>query len=204
MSLDGEQKPKWGGFNRNIFFATTSCIVGSSFQYGYNIAVLNEPQEIIKGFINESYAARNNETISEELLTNTWAIASSGFVIGAMAGALIAGPISGRYGSKKALLFNNIFALLASGFSGSSKFLGLVEMLIVGRLLVGINSGFNCVVMPMYVTEISPVAIRGILGTGHQIGIGISVITANAFGFTQVLGTEEKWPLLFGKMFFYN
>ncbi|XP_050401045.1 solute carrier family 2, facilitated glucose transporter member 1 [Patella vulgata] len=117
-----------------------------------------------------------------------------------MAGALIAGPVSGRYGSKKALLANNIFALLASGFSGSSKFLGLVEMLIVGRLLVGINSGFNCVVMPMYVTEISPVAIRGILGTGHQIGIGISVIMANAFGFTKVLGTEEKWPFLFAAL----
>ncbi|KAK6178857.1 hypothetical protein SNE40_011347 [Patella caerulea] len=197
MSVEEEKKPKGGGFNRNIAFATMACIVGSSFQYGYNISVLNVPEKMVKGFINSSYEERYNETIPGDVLTNTWAMASSGFVIGAMAGALLAGPISGRYGSKKALLFNNTFALLASAFSGSAKFLGLVEMLIVGRLFVGINSGFNCVVMPMYVTEISPVAIRGILGTGHQIGIGISIILSNCLGLSKVLGTEEGWPYLF-------
>ena len=50
----------------------------------------------------------------------------------------------------------------------------------------------------MYLTEISPTHLRGAIGTIYQLVITISILTSNVLGLPQILGTEAKWPLLFG------
>lgn len=51
----------------------------------------------------------------------------------------------------------------------------------------------------MYLTEISPVNLRGAVGTIYQLVITISILTSTILGLPQLLGTAELWPLLFGK-----
>ena len=51
--------------------------------------------------------------------------------------------------------------LLAGGLMLGSKYADSYEMLIAGRFFIGVNAGINAGISPMYLTEISPVALRG-------------------------------------------
>ncbi len=62
---------------------------------------------------------------------------------------------------KGGLLFNNILMLIAGLFMFAAKYCGSFEMILIGRLIIGINSGLNAGLAPMYLSEISPTALRG-------------------------------------------
>lgn len=69
-------------------------------------------------------------------------------------------------------------------------------MIIIGRLLLGINSGINAAITPMYLMEIAPINLRGSVGTVYQLVITISILISQVLGLNNVLGTEELWPVL--------
>lgn len=69
-------------------------------------------------------------------------------------------------------------------------------MLIVGRFFVGLNSGLNAGLTPMYLSEISPPHLRGAVGTVYQLVVTISILISQVLGLGGLLGTESRWPWL--------
>jgi len=80
----------------------------------------------------------------------------------------------------------------------AAKYAGSWEMLIIGRIIIGINNGLNAGIAPMYITEISPTALRGAVGTIYQLVITMSILLSQILGMTNVLGTDSGWPFLLG------
>ena len=88
--------------------------------------------------------------------------------------------------------------LIAGAFLFAAKYAGSWEMLIIGRLIIGINSGLNAGIAPMYLSEISPTALRGAVGTVYQLIITMSILLSQVLGMTNVLGNDMGWPFLLG------
>lgn len=68
-----------------------------------------------------------------------------------------------------------------------------VEMLILGRLLVGFASGLTTATLPMYLTEIAPLALRGTLGVFCAVGVTGGVVVGQVFSLRNVFGTADLW-----------
>uniref|UniRef100_A0A7N8YPK8 Solute carrier family 2 member 9, like 2 n=1 Tax=Mastacembelus armatus TaxID=205130 RepID=A0A7N8YPK8_9TELE len=115
--------------------------LGSSFLYGYNLSVVNSPALYIKAFYNKTWLDRYGEPVGTETVTLLWSITVSIFAIGGLLGALSVSLIVKILGRKGTLLLNNIFALIASLLLTLGEKAKSFEMLIIGRLIIGVDSG---------------------------------------------------------------
>ncbi|KIY50738.1 high affinity glucose transporter [Fistulina hepatica ATCC 64428] len=106
---------------------------------------------------------------------------------GAFCGALVAGPVSNRFGRKKSIIFSLIFWVVGCVLSCASQD---VAMLIVGRFVKGLCVGWTSSQIPVYLAEQSPKAIRGRLVGSQQfaVTIGIMVMFYVSYGCSKING----------------
>uniref|UniRef100_A0A8C6WQZ9 Solute carrier family 2, facilitated glucose transporter member 5 n=1 Tax=Neogobius melanostomus TaxID=47308 RepID=A0A8C6WQZ9_9GOBI len=162
-----------------------SAAIGGTFQYGYNLSIINAPTSYIQKFINETYMERWDTGLDTSQLTLLWTCIVSAFSLGGLFGALLAGPMAVKLGRKKSLLLNNIFMLVAT-----------VLMIILARFLVGVNSGVSMNVQPMYFGESAPVHLRGAVAFSSAVFTAFGIFLGQVVGLTEILGAQNLWPYL--------
>ncbi|KAI5612236.1 solute carrier family 2, facilitated glucose transporter member 1 [Silurus asotus] len=183
-----------------LMVAVGTAVIGS-LQFGYNTGVINAPQTTIEDFYNETWHSRYSEYIPPSSLTTLWAISVAIFSVGGIFGSFSVGLFVNRLGRRNSMLLANILAFIAAALMGFSKLAASWEMLIFGRLIVGLYSGLSTGFVPMYVGEIAPTALRGALGTLHQLGIVVGILMAQIFGIEYIMGNARLWPFLLGFTF---
>ncbi|XP_069774411.1 solute carrier family 2, facilitated glucose transporter member 1 isoform X1 [Narcine bancroftii] len=193
--MSGEKK-----VTGKLVLAVSTAVLGS-VQFGYNTGVINAPQKVIESFINNTWLQRYNEPVDTSSLTTIWSLAVAIFSVGGMIGSFSVGLLVNRFGRRNSMMMVNILAFIAAGLMGFSKLANSFEMLIIGRLIIGIFSGLNTGLVPMYVGEISPTALRGALGTLHQLGVVFGILIAQILGMESLMGNESLWPLLLSFIF---
>ncbi|XP_063371967.1 solute carrier family 2, facilitated glucose transporter member 3-like [Cydia amplana] len=187
------------GMNLRLAFAVVSSACWSAFQHGYSTGVLNAPQLVMSRWLQFDALSGTNltmEATEEPKVATIWSVAVSVYCVGGMIGGMLTGVIADRFGRKGGLLLNNALVFVSAAFQGTAKKANSAELLILGRLVIGINSGLNAGLAPMYLAEISPVSLRGSIGTVYQLVITISILLSQGLGLPSVLGTEEGWPWL--------
>lgn len=68
------------------------------------------------------------------------------------------------------MLICAILFAIGAAFFGFCRTLSSVEMLLVGRFIVGLSSGMTTAVLGMYLAEIAPSELRGTLATFSGLG----------------------------------
>lgn len=63
------------------------------------------------------------------------------------------------------------------------------------------QSGFFCGVGPLYLSELPPENLRGLLGTINALAICAGALLSNVLGLPSVLGSSTLWPYLLSFMF---
>ncbi|MFZ4372622.1 MAG: sugar porter family MFS transporter [Mycobacterium sp.] len=116
-------------------------------------------------------------------------VQSTATLLGAIVGAVFAGKVSDRVGRRDVIMVTS--ALFTTGaFVGALA--PSVEVLFVGRLVVGIAIGAICVVSPVYIAEIAPKARRGGLICVFQLMITVGILAG--FLVNQAIGgTPDSW-----------
>ncbi|KRY47170.1 Solute carrier family 2, facilitated glucose transporter member 3 [Trichinella britovi] len=184
-----------GKLTRRLLFAVCASALGSSFVFGYNIGVMNSPELIIKKWMNETVSNTGASWTSSQI-DAMWAMIVSMFPLGGLLGGMLSGIVSDRLGRRNGMLMNNIFAILAAGLFLTAKYASHYMLLLFGRMIVGINAGLSSALCPMYLTEISPVNLRGMLGSVNQLVVTISILVSQVLGISEILGRDDTWHIL--------
>jgi sugar porter (SP) family MFS transporter len=110
--------------------------------------------------------------------------------LGAMAGALVAGPLADPLGRRKLLLVAAamfiVGALLTAVAPG-------IWVLTFGRLLLGVAIGVAGMMAPLYISESAPAERRGMLVSIYQLAITLGILGAYVVDHA----LADSWRLMF-------
>jgi SP family galactose:H+ symporter-like MFS transporter len=156
---------------RFVFLASAISAIGGML-FGYDIGVISGA--IL--FIKEQFS----------LSSGMQEIVVSSVLLGCLAGALVGGFLADRFGRRKLLLITAVVFILGTIGSALSPDMA---WLVAARIVVGAAIGIASFVVPLYISEIAPVALRGKLVTLNQLaitgGIVVSYLIDYAFAGSQ-------------------
>ncbi|XP_065760069.1 solute carrier family 2, facilitated glucose transporter member 11 isoform X2 [Muntiacus reevesi] len=181
---------------RVLLLTICAAGIGGTFQFGYNLSIINAPTLHIQEFTNETWRMRTGQPLPDHLVLLVWSLIVSLYPLGGLLGALLAGPLAVTLGRKKSLLVNNVFVLAAAALFGFSRRAGSFEMIMLGRLLVGISAGVGMNVQPMYLGESAPKELRGAVAMTSAIFTALGLVMGQVVGLRELLGGPQAWPLL--------
>ena len=115
-------------------------------------------------------------------------------VFGAMAGNIIAGPLSDKYGRKKLLITTAVLFTISAIWSSLAT---TYVTFIIARIIGGIGIGGAILIAPIYIAEVAPPKLRGSLVSLNQLNIviGISVAYFSNYFLKDIEGESWRWML---------
>ncbi len=162
----------------NLGYLLPVCLVATlgGLLFGYDTGVISGAIEFLTAHFQLSVVMKG------------WA--SGCVLLGCAAGVLIVGPVSDRFGRKKAL------ALAAGLFLASAVGTALprdVWTFILFRFLGGLGIGIASMSTPMYIAEIAPAHLRGRLVSVNQIAIVGGILTVYFVNYFIARSGGQAW-----------
>ena len=159
--------------------AASAAIAGLLF--GYDTAVINGALVYLRAEF--SLSAVQTELVATVLL---W---------GCAIGAALAGYVSDRYGRRPVLFAAGIvFCLSALGAAFPTQ----LWQLLLARALGGLAIGSASLIAPLYIAEIAPAHVRGLLVTLNQLAIVIGILAAFVSNYELARLSYGNWRWMFG------
>ncbi|XP_057601294.1 solute carrier family 2, facilitated glucose transporter member 11 isoform X4 [Hippopotamus amphibius kiboko] len=181
---------------RVLLLTICAAGIGGTFQFGYNLSIINAPTLHIQEFTNETWQMRTGRPLPDHLVLLVWSLIVSLYPLGGLLGALLAGPLAVKLGRKKSLLASDVFVVAAAPLFAFSRRAGSFEMVMLGRLLVGVSAGVSMNVQPMYLGESAPKELRGAVAMTSAIFTALGILMGQVVGLRELLGGPQDWPLL--------
>ncbi len=115
-------------------------------------------------------------------------------IFGAMAGNIVAGPMSDKFGRKNVLLVTAMLFTISALWSATAT---TYVSFVIARIIGGIGIGGAILIAPIYIAEIAPPKLRGSLVSLNQLNIviGISVAYFSNYFLKDLEGESWRWML---------
>jgi MFS transporter, SP family, galactose:H+ symporter len=113
-------------------------------------------------------------------------------LIGAAAGALSGGRLADAFGRRFMLLVTAVIFVAGAMVCATA---GSLDVLVAGRLIVGLGIGFSCNTVPVYISEVSPAEARGWQVSLFQLAITVGILAAYMVDYAFAASGEWRWML---------
>lgn len=168
-------KEGYSGFSLLVVFIAAM----GPFLFGYNTAVVSGALL----FLGDSFTM----TVFDK------GMVVSIILLGAMLGAAIAGTLTDRLGRKWGLIINGAIYIIGGYITYTAS---TFEVLLWGRLVMGLGVGITSQAVPLYLSEIAPVKNRGAFVSIFQLSITLGILVAYGVGYA--LSEMRDWRGMFG------
>ena len=165
-----------GSQTRNRYIRRAAAFAGlGGFLFGYDTGVIGGALPLIANDFNwDSPFLRG--------------VITSSLLLGAAAGALTAGRLSDSLGRRKLILLTaGVFIV---GIVGSTL-APTAPVLVAFRVIIGLGVGSASVVVPLYIGEIVPPAVRGGLVSLNQLAITVGILVSELIAY--FLTASGQW-----------
>jgi len=135
--------------------------------------------------------------VVEDFNLNAWqeGFAVSNLIIACIFGSVLTGPLTDRFGRKRMLLLAGILFTLSAVLSSLPQY---YWQLIVARFIGGLGVGIASVLSPIYIAELAPASVRGILVSVNQLAIVVGILLTYISNWLLVGMSENDWRWMFG------
>nr|KYP42126.1 Sugar transport protein 10 [Cajanus cajan] len=170
-------------------FVIITCLVAAmgGLLFGYDLGItggVTSMEQFLIKFFPSVYRQMKDETEStsqyckfdNQLLT----LFTSSLYLAALIASFFASITTRMIGRKPSMLFGGLFFFVGALLNG---FAINIEMLIIGRILLGFGVGYCNQSVPVYLSEMAPANIRGALNIGFQMMITIGILIANLINY---------------------
>lgn len=153
------------GNTYNLRYLLSICLISAmgGLLFGYDWVVIGGAKPFYEPYFG----------ISGNPAMQGWAMSCA--LIGCLAGAVLSGWLSDRFGRKRLLLLAAVIFVVASlGTGAASSFL----LFVIFRMSGGIGIGLASTLSPMYIAEVTPGKMRGAFVSINQLTIVIGILLA--------------------------
>ncbi|KAK3074045.1 hypothetical protein LTR53_003824 [Teratosphaeriaceae sp. CCFEE 6253] len=159
--------------NRNLYLAATvACLTAGLF--GYSVGFIGG-EIVLPSFLHHF----GLDHLSKHELASARSVTVSAWIVGALIGVPMGMPVCSRLGRRLCLQFaavlyvvGAVMQLCSAGnltLTDSTATDNAVTAVDAGRVLNGMGVGAGTLVSPIYISEISPASMRGMLMSGYQV-----------------------------------
>lgn len=137
-----------------------------------------------------SRSVQNAAELSKDDISLVWSMLAAG----AMVGSLVVGNIANAVGRRYAIaLVSMLFVIGTFLMTEWVTNAGLI----LGRLIIGAAVGCESVLVPLYISEISPSHLRGTLSSLNQLFIAGGILLVNVAGFPAITHPDYWKTMLY-------
>eukprot|EP00638_Chattonella_subsalsa_P006603 CAMPEP_0117754464 /NCGR_PEP_ID=MMETSP0947-20121206/12847_1 /TAXON_ID=44440 /ORGANISM="Chattonella subsalsa, Strain CCMP2191" /LENGTH=387 /DNA_ID=CAMNT_0005573563 /DNA_START=102 /DNA_END=1262 /DNA_ORIENTATION=+ len=179
---DNQQKQK-GMHWRTLVLLSAIISSLTSILLGYDVGVMSGAILYIKDDLDLT-------TTEEELVVGSLNLVAA-------FGGLVAGKAADMIGRKSAIgMACIIFIIGATIMTASTDF----WILLIGRIITGLGVGCGFVISPVYISEITPPDMRGMLVSLTDISINFGIVLGytSSYVITVAISDNWKWRLMLG------
>jgi len=118
-----------------------------------------------------------------------------GVLLGATVSSIVSGRLTDLFGRKQVIFTISIIFALGSIITALAN---SVAGLVVGRIILGLAIGVASFTAPLYISEVSPLSMRGALVSLNQLAITIGILASYLVDYMFSQSGQWQWMIGFG------
>ncbi|MFH4973917.1 hypothetical protein AB6A40_000626 [Gnathostoma spinigerum] len=179
-----------------LFVIASITSILANWQFGYQITYVNTSVDTFYIFLNSTYCAgttSNNCSFPSSEWTTHWSILTASFYLGAAVGIVLVPAVINYFGVRQTLILACIPSIIGgilqviTGLLTTTGYTIITTLISVGRILLGLHAGSTLCLLPLFITEISPLKDRGFLNTLQQFSQSLSTLSGFVIGSENII-----------------